>query len=31
MGNELFDYAGMVRAILLAECGVRWEELEGIE
>jgi hypothetical protein len=31
MGNELFDYAGMVRAILLAETGVRWEDLEGID
>jgi hypothetical protein len=31
MGDEMYDYAGMVRAILLAECGVRWEDLEGIE
>jgi hypothetical protein len=31
MGDELFDYAGMVRAILLAECDVRWEDLEGID
>jgi hypothetical protein len=31
MGSELFDYAGMVRAILLRECGVRWEDLEGMD
>jgi hypothetical protein len=31
MVHESCDYAGMVRAILLAKCGVRWDELEGID
>jgi hypothetical protein len=31
MGDETSEYAGMVRAILVAKCGVRWEELERME
>ena len=31
MGSESAEYAGVVRAILLAECNMRWEDLEGIE
>jgi hypothetical protein len=30
IGDESAEYAGVVRAILLAECSIRWEELEGI-